>query len=32
MEPVRKEGNPHILWVSRIVAMDPESEYEIVNV
>jgi len=32
MEPVRKEGSPNILWVSRIVAMDPESEYDSINV
>lgn len=32
MEPVRKQGDPHTVWVSRIVAMDPDSGYEVINV
>ena len=32
MEPTRSRHDPHVIWVSRIVAMDPKSDYEIINV
>jgi hypothetical protein len=32
MDPTRKMGDPHIIWVASVVAMDPESEFEVINV
>jgi hypothetical protein len=32
MDPTRKMGDPHITWIASVVAMDPESEFEVINV